>query len=603
MIDLIPPYGGRLVDLRADGERAVELRQRAATLPSLTLSERSLCDLELLATGAFSPLDRFMCHDDHQRVVHDMRLLGGALFPLPVALPVNKDAAVTLDRDVALRGNAGELLAVMRIEEVFRADVRETARFVLGTEDDTHPFAKEMKEWSGLHASGALEVVALPPRHDFRHLRLTPAEVRTRLASCGSPNVVAFQTRNPLHRAHEELLARAARAVDGTALLHPAVGLTKPADVDHVTRVRTYEAVARAHQGDRPLLLSLVPLAMRMAGPREALWHALIRRNYGANHLVVGRDHAGPGSGADGRPFYGAYDAQHLVARHSGELGVKPVPFKELVYLPDQQRYEEREQAPPGARVWALSGSQVRDEFLKTGRPLPAWFTRPECAAILAEAHPPRHRQGFCVWLTGLSGAGKSTTAAVVIPLLMERGRRVTELDGDVVRTHLSRGLGFTRDDRDANVKRIGFVAREVVRHGGAVVCAAISPYRRTRDEVRTMVGRDQFVEVFVDTPLDVCEQRDVKGMYAAARAGRMQNLTGVDDPYEPPHAPDVRLDTVAFTAEENARSIIRWLEAAGFLVPGHSSTDACSSRDPERLSHRPLEPHLPGLQHEPARA
>jgi sulfate adenylyltransferase len=378
--------------------------------------------------------------------------------------------------------------------------------------------------------------------------------------------VVAFQTRNPMHRSHEELTKRAAEQIGGALLIHPVVGLTKPGDVDHYTRVRSYRALVERHYDARRTLLSLLPLAMRMAGPREALWHALIRRNFGASHFIVGRDHAGPGKDSAGKPFFGPYDAQALVARHAAEIGVQMVPFHELVYLPDEDRYEEADRVPEGGKLLQLSGTQVRDEYLAKGRPLPEWFTRAETAAILAEMHPPAHERGFCVWFTGLSGAGKSATAEALTTLLLERGRQVTLLDGDVVRTHLSRGLGFSREDRDTNIRRIGFVAAEIARHSGAVLCAAISPYRATRSECRSMVGAEQFFEIFVDTPLEVCEQRDSKGLYAKARRGELKGFTGIDDPYEPPRNPELVLDTTSQTVEENARRILALLTARGFL-------------------------------------
>jgi sulfate adenylyltransferase len=378
--------------------------------------------------------------------------------------------------------------------------------------------------------------------------------------------VVAFQTRNPLHRVHEELTKRATAAVDGTLLLHPSVGMTRPGDVDHYTRVRTYRALADRYYDPDRVVLALLPLAMRMAGPREALWHALIRRNYGANHFIVGRDHASPGVDSTGKPFYGPYDAQDLMAQHQHELGVSMVPFQELVYLPDEDRYEEVDRIPAGTRTASISGTQVRDEFLNRGQSLPPWFTRPETAEILAETYPPRHRQGVCVWFTGLSGAGKSTTAEVLTVLLLEHGRQVTLLDGDVVRTNLSSGLGFSKEDRDTNIRRIGFVAGEIARHGGIAVCAAISPYRSTRNEVRQIVGSDRFVEVFVDTPLEECERRDAKGMYARARRGEITGWTGIDDPYEAPAHAELVLDTVSHSAEDNARQILRLLADQGFV-------------------------------------
>ena len=563
---MIPPYGGKLIDLLAPTEECEELRARALSLPRVQLSPRALCDLELLATGGFSPLERFMTRTDYERVLGEMRLTDGTLFPVPVTLNFARDAGVRLDHEIALTDDQNNLLALMRVEEVFERERDEEARSVCGTNDPRHPLVAEMSTWGELCASGRLRVLALPRHHDFKSLRLTAAEVRGRLETLGRPNVVAFQTRNPLHRAHEELTARAARSVDGTLLLHPAVGLTKPGDIDHYTRVRSYRILAERYYDRRRTVLALLPLAMRMAGPREALWHAIIRRNYGANHLIVGRDHASPGLDSHGRPFYGTTEAQELVARYESETGVRAVPFAEMVYLTDEDRYEERVRVPAGARAVTLSGTEVREEYLRRGQPLPGWFTRPEVAAVLAQAHPPRRLQGFCLWFTGLSGAGKSTTAEIVAVRLLELGRRATLLDGDVVRTHLSKGLGFSKEDRDTNVRRIGFVASEIVRHGGAVLCAAVSPYRATRNECRAMVGAENFVEVFVDTPLEVCEARDSKGMYQQARDGRIKNFTGIDDPYEPPISPEVRLETVARSAEENAELILDYLVRQGFM-------------------------------------
>jgi sulfate adenylyltransferase len=566
LTDLITPCGGTLVNLVVPRDAVNELKARATHLPSLQLSERAVCDLELLATGGFSPLDRFMGAADYARVVEEMRLAGGQLFPIPITLPVQASPGLGLDREVALRNAKNELLAIMTIEEIYEWDRREMSRQVLGTEDLHHPLVAELSRWGSLNISGRLHVLQLPRHYDFNDLRLTPVETRARLAALGHPNVVAFQTRNPLHRVHEELTKRAAREVNGALLLHPAVGLTKPGDVDHYTRVRGYRALAERYYEPDRILLALLPLAMRMAGPREALWHALIRRNHGANHLIVGRDHASPGKDSLGKPFYGPYDAQELVERHQDELRVRMVPFKELMYLPDEDRYEEVSRIPQQARTASISGTQVREDFLNAGRTLPSWFTRPEVATILADTYPPRHRQGVCIWFTGLSGSGKSTTADVLTVLLLEKGRQVTVLDGDVVRTHLSKGLGFDKEDRDTNIRRIGFVAAEIVRHGGVVICAAVSPYRATRDDVRNMVGDDRFIEVLVDTPLEVCEQRDVKGMYAKARRGEIKSFTGIDDPYEPPVQPEITLDTVLYTPAQNAKIVLEYLRREGFV-------------------------------------
>ena len=573
---LIAPYGGALVNLLVPPDEREELRAYAGRLPSAQLSDRAVCDLEALAVGGFSPLDRFLGKEDYARVLEEMRLADGRLWPMPITLPLDP-TDVRLDGEIALRDAKNNILATLTIEEAYDWDKAEAAQRICGTQDARHPLVAEMARWGGVNVSGRLRVIDLPLHYDFRDLRLTPAQCRERLEAMGAGNVVAFQTRNPMHRAHEELTKRAAAAVNGVLLLHPVVGLTKPGDVDYYTRVRAYRALTERHYDARSVLLSLLPLAMRMAGPREALWHALIRRNYGANHLIVGRDHAGPGNDSTGKPFYGPYDAQEMVEAFADETGVGAARFQELVYLPDEDRYEEAGRVPPGAATASLSGTQARDDYLSKGVRLPAWFTRPEVAEILAESYPPRHAQGVCVWFTGLSGSGKSTTAEALIALLMEEGRRVTALDGDVVRTHLSKGLGFSKEDRDANILRIGFVASEVVRAGGVAVCAAVSPYAAARAAVRGMVesdaSGDNFVEAYVNTPLEVCEARDSKGMYAKARRGEITGFTGIDDPYEAPAAPELELETTASSPEENARLIIGELRRRGFLRGGAPTT------------------------------
>ncbi|MCZ6877721.1 MAG: bifunctional sulfate adenylyltransferase/adenylylsulfate kinase [Acidobacteria bacterium] len=563
---LISPYGGKLVDLLVSAEELPNLKAHASQLPSIRISERSVCDLELLAMGAFSPLERFMGQEDYQRVLAEMRLTDGSIFSIPITLPVDPAPHIRLDQQIVLCDARNELLALMTIEEIYEWDLPQEAQRVYSTQDVRHPLVAEMHRWGRLNISGRLQVLQLPQHYDFQDIRLTTEQTRQRLAKLGRDNVVAFQTRNPLHRVHEELTKRAMEDRDAVLLLHPVVGMTKPGDVDHYTRVRTYKALASQYYDQERVLLALVPLAMRLAGPREALWHALIRRNFGASHLIVGRDHASPGKDSRGKPFYDPYRAQELMEEFSEELGVGLVLFHELVYLPDGDRYEEVSRVAAGERTASLSGTQVREEYLNQGKKVPAWFTRPEVAEILSEAHPPRYRQGVCIWFTGLSGAGKSTTAEVLIALLLEHGRQVTLLDGDVVRTHLSKGLGFSKEDRDTNVRRIGFVAAEIVRHGGMVICAAVSPYRATRNEVRSMMGTDHFVEVFVDTPLEVCESSDTKGMYAKARRGEIRAFTGIDDPYESPENPEIILDTVTVDPGENARRIVDSLKERGFL-------------------------------------
>lgn len=575
--ELNSPYGGELIDLVVKGDEYEELLEKSSRLPSIQISQRALCDLELLATGAFSPLDRFMGKADYERVLTEMRLTNGMLFPIPVTLPVDEDSLSTWGEQITLSDSRNNTIAVMQLEEVYHWDELREARLALGTTDPRHPLVSEMNTWGNVYISGAIKVIDLPMYHDFRELRKTPAQVREQLSSLGYDKVVAFQTRNPLHRIHEELAKRAVDQVNGSLLIHPVVGLTKPGDVDHYTRVRVYRTLVENYFDPQRTFLSLIPLAMRMAGPREALWHAIIRRNYGATHFIIGRDHAGPGKDSNGNPFFGPYEAQMMLGQYGEEIGVQPIEFKELVYLADEERYEESSKIPENARIFSISGTQVREDYLAKGELLPDWFTRKETAEILQKMYPPRHEQGMCLWFTGLSGSGKSTTAEILTSLLLERGRQVTLLDGDVVRTHLSKGLGFSREDRDTNILRIGFVAGEIARQGGIVIAAAISPYRTTRNEVRKMVGEERFIEIFVDTPIEVCEERDVKGLYARARRGQIKGFTGVDDPYEVPVDAEITLHTVDISSEENARKIIEIMEARGFLLPDGTNDNSTS--------------------------
>ena len=563
---LISPYGGQLINLLADQDEQDELVKKAGTLPSIQLSIRSQCDLELLATGAFSPLTSFMNEADYQSVLENMRLENGTLFPIPITLPINDDVEVEVGDEVALRSAKFELLAVMNVEEIYNWDLETEAEAVAGTNDTSHPLVAEMYSWGKRYISGSLKVINLPKNPDFKELRMTPAMVREKLTKLGNKNVVAFQTRNPMHRAHEELTRRAAENIGGTLLLQPVVGKTKPGDVDHYTRVRCYKALFDNYCDKESTILSLLPLAMRMAGPREALWHAIIRRNFGANNFIIGRDHASPGKASDGTPFYGPYDAQELVEKYSEEIGIGLQLSSEVVYLPDEERFEEVDKINGNQKTLFISGTEVRNEYLNKGKLLPEWYSRKEVAEILANMYPPKNKQGFCIWFTGLSGAGKSTIAEVLIELLAERGRQLTTLDGDVVRTHLTKGLGFSKEDRDTNIRRIGFVASEIVKHNGAVMCAAISPYQSTRDETRNMIGSDKFILVYVNTSLEVCEQRDTKGLYAKARRNEIKGFTGIDDPYEIPADADLILETVGCSPEDNARRIIALLEESGFL-------------------------------------
>ena len=568
MNNLILPYGGELVDLFVSGEESKNLFDAVENLVSIQITERELCDLELLATGAFSPLSGFMNRADYQSVLDSLCLADGSIFPIPVMLSVDKLEKIETGADVALRDSKNEILAVMRVEEIYEWDKNELAEKVFGTLDSRHPLVAEMNHWGKYNLSGKLRVLQLPKRFDFQNLRLTPKMTRERLSriDAAATAVVAFQTRNPLHRAHESMVKNAMKTTGGALLLHPVVGMTKAGDVDYYTRVRTYRAIIEKYFPPEKVLLALLPLAMRFAGPREAVWHALVRRNYGANYFIVGRDHASPGFDSNGKPFYAPTAAAELAEKYGDRLGVKILAYDEFVYLPEEEKYREISQVEKNRKTLSLSGTQVREDYLKTGKNLPEWFTRPEVAEILKESTFAQHLRGVCLWFTGLSGAGKSTTAEILTDLLMENGRRVTLLDGDVVRTNLSKGLGFSAADRDTNVRRIGFVAGEIVKHGGIAICAAISPYRAARDDIRNLIGDEQFIEIYVETPLEVCERRDVKGMYSQARKGIIKDFTGIDAPYEKPLNPEIILDAVNHEASENAANIIRYLFEKRFL-------------------------------------
>ena len=567
---LIEPHGGQLVQRMASPERAAELKEASIEWPSWDLTPRQICDLELILNGGFSPLEGFQGRADFDAVCSEMRLADGTLWPIPITLDVTDEVAEKLESGgrLALRDPEGVMLAALEVGETWKLDRAAKAEAVYGTQDRKHPGVAHLYErTNNIAVGGRLEGLQLPSHYDFVRLRHTPEELRRRFARLGWRKVVAFQTRNPMHRAHFELTLRAARDLQANLLIHPVVGMTKPGDVDHYTRVRCYQAILERYPRNTAML-SLLPLAMRMGGPREALLHAIIRKNYGCSHFIVGRDHAGPGNDAERKPFYGPYDAQEMLREHQEELGIEMVPFQMMVYVEDRDAYVPVDEVEEGTRTLSLSGTELRSR-LSGGREIPEWFTFPEVASELRRTTPPRHRQGFTVFFTGLSGSGKSTVANVLMSKLLEMGGRpVTLLDGDIVRRHLSSELGFSKEHRDINIRRIGFVASEITKNGGIAICAPIAPYEKIRREVREMVDAGGgFVLVHVATPLEVCEQRDRKGLYAKARAGIIQQFTGISDPYEEPAEPEVRIDTTDLTPEESAQQILLFLEKEGYIA------------------------------------
>ncbi len=563
------PHGGALKELFLSERQADEEKVAAENYQSWDLTPRQVCDLDLLMNGAFSPLEGFLGQDDYESVCDSMRLRSGVLWPLPITLDVSEAFADGIsDGDViALRDPEGVLLATMAVSDIWQPDLKSEAQRVYGTSDDTHPAVDFLFNKSNpVYVGGAIRGVEPPTYFDFKLLRDTPSELRGRFRKLGWRKIVAFQTRNPLHRAHQELTFRAAKESDANLLIHPVVGMTKPGDIDHFTRVRCYEHILEEYP-EQTTQLSLLNLAMRMGGPRETLLHAIIRKNYGCTHFIVGRDHAGPGNDKDGNPFYGPYDAQELYREHEEELDITMVPFKMMVYVENKAEYVSADETGPTDKVLNLSGTEFRRR-LREGLDIPEWFSFPSVVEELRKAHPPKHRQGFTIFFTGLSGSGKSTVAnALMIKLLEEGSRPVTLLDGDIVRKNLSSELTFSKEHRDLNIQRIGFVASEITKNGGIAICAPIAPYAATRRQVREMISPvGGFLETHVSTPLEVCEKRDRKGLYALARAGKIKGFTGIDDPYEVPENAEIVIDTSELSPDLAAHRILLTLEKHGYV-------------------------------------
>lgn len=567
---LITPHGGELVDLIAEPARANHLRETSKDWTSWHLTDRQICDLELISNGGFSPLIGFMGENDYTSVCEKMRLVDGTLWSMPITFDVTEEFALGISKGekIALRDPEGIMLAVLTVTTAWKPDKASEAVAVFGTASTEHPAVNYLmnvaNDW---YVGGTIEAIQLPDHYDFAPLRLTPKEQRFEFARLGWRNIIGFQTRNPMHRAHFELTTRAIRENEANLLIHPVVGMTKPGDIDHYTRVRCYQALM-PHYPHNTVQLALLPLAMRMGGPREALWHAIIRKNYGCTHLIIGRDHAGPGTDSSGTPFYGPYEAQELFTKYHDELDMKMVPFQLMVYLEEKDTYMPIDEVGEKDRTSNISGTELR-ERLAEGREIPHWFTFPEISAELRKSHPPKATQGFTVFFTGLSGSGKSTVArALLVKLLELGGRPITLLDGDIVRKNLSSELGFSKEHRDLNILRIGFVANEITKNGGIALCAPIAPYERIRDENRALISPNGgYILVYMSTPLAVCEQRDRKGLYAKARAGVLKEFTGISDPYEEPVDADLKIDTSDITPDEAAQQIVLHLEHLGYIT------------------------------------
>jgi sulfate adenylyltransferase len=556
-------------ELYTSPESAQKLKFEAADLVSWDLSPRQICDLELLMNGGFNPLRGFLGQADYDSVVENLRLADGTLWPMPITLDVNEDLAATIKpgQDIALRDAEGVILATLSVSDIWTPNKSKEAENVFGADDLAHPAVNYLHNHAGsVYVGGAITGLQQPVHYDFKARRDSPNELRAYFRKMGWRRIVAFQTRNPLHRAHQELTFRAAKEAQANLLIHPIVGMTKPGDIDHFTRVRCYEAVLDQYPA-ATTHMSLLNLAMRMAGPREAVWHGIIRRNHGCTHFIVGRDHAGPGKNSQGEDFYGPYDAQDLFLEHQEEIGIEMVPFKHMVYVQERAEYQPADEVEEGATVLNISGTELRRR-LQEGLDIPEWFSFPAVVEELRKTKPPRAEQGFTVFFTGLSGSGKSTIANALMVKLMEMGGRpVTLLDGDVVRKHLSSELGFSKEHRDINIQRIGYVASEITKNGGIAICAPIAPYTATRRTVREMIEEyGAFVEVHVATSLEECELRDRKGLYKLAREGKIKEFTGISDPYEAPETPELKVDTINVDPDNCAHQVILKLEGMGLI-------------------------------------
>ena len=551
-------------------DSAAKLKHQAGELLSWDLTARQVCDLELLMNGGFNPLKGFMTEADYNGVVTEMRLADGSLWPIPITLDVSEAFAGKVEpgQDIALRDPEGVILAILSITDKWVPNKAREAEFVFGADDIAHPAVNYLRHKAGpVYLGGPIIGIQSPVHYDFRARRNTPNELRAYFRKLGWRKVVAFQTRNPLHRAHQELTFRAAREAQANLLIHPVVGLTKPGDIDHFTRVRCYEAVLDQYPA-QTTTLSLLNLAMRMGGPREAVWHGLIRRNHGCTHLIVGRDHAGPGKNSAGKDFYDPYGAQELFGKHEAEIGVEMVDFKQMVYVQEKAQYEPRDEVAEGQTILDISGTELRRR-LREGLEIPDWFSFPTVVQELRRTSPPRSKQGFTVFFTGFSGSGKSTIANALMVKLMEMGGRpVTLLDGDLVRKHLSSELGFSKEHRDINIRRIGYVASEITKNGGVAICAPIAPYAATRRAVREEIEAfGAFVEVHVATTIEECEKRDRKGLYKLAREGKIKEFTGISDPYDVPETPELRLETEGMDVDYCAQQVILKLEQMGLIA------------------------------------
>ena len=550
--------------------RIEALRAEAIDLKSVDLSPRQLCDLELLLNRGFYPLGGYLTKKEYNSVVSSMRLPDGEVWPMPINLDIKKIFAQTIraGERIALNDQEGFLLAILTVEDVWQPDKHVEAKAIYGTDDPTlHPGVRQLYDRNGdWYVGGSLEGVSLPIHYDFRDLRLTPSETARTFAMNGWRRVLGFHTDDYLHCALREMVLNAAREHSAALFLQPVADLTHPGALEYYTQIRCYQAFARKFPSNM-LKLGLTPFASRKAGPVEALWQAITRKNFGCSHFMVAPDHADPFTKDNSnKRFYQEASAQELVARYAKETGVEMVPQLEIGYQQSTKKYILLKDNN-NADVSTISSTELRHKLLK-GEHIPEWFSYPEIVSELQKSFPPRTKQGLTIFLTGFSGSGKSTIAKVLLVKFMEMNDRpVTLLDGDIVRQNLSSELNFSKEHRNLNITRIGFVASEITKNGGIALCAPIAPYEESRQANRELISSyGGYIEVHIATPLEVCEQRDRKGLYAKARAGKVKGVTGITDPYINPSNPELTIDTSNMTPMEAVQEILLYLEEQGYL-------------------------------------
>ena len=571
MDHLIKPYRGELVSLLLDEGDSEKIKLASESYPEVTLTLRQQCDLELLVTGALSPLTGFMCQQDYESVVENTTLLDGTVWPIPYYLDLTEEQAETVNigDKIALRDVEGFMPAIITVESKWRPDKNNEAENVYGTSDIEHPGVNYLLNSVGnVYIGGRVDAVQLPFHYDFETLRFTPEELRQHFDKLGWRSVVAFHSSKPMHAVHFEMTMRALKKANAHLLIHPVVGMSKPGDLHYYSRVHCYEAILKRYPKSL-VELALIPMAMRMAGPREALMNAIIRQNYGCTHYIIGTEHAGPPNVREsGKRFYDTGESQKFVERYKEDIDIEFINIEELCYDEDKERFITRtdnKQALCSSE--SFSNARILRSLLNN-EDIPPWMTFPEILDTLQQSYPPRSKQGLTLFFTGFSGSGKSTLARIIYAKFIEEGKRpVTLLDGDIVRLNLSSELGFSKKDRNTNVRRIGYVASEITKNRGVAICAPIAPYRDIRREVRDKIEEyGAFIEIHVSTSIEECESRDRKGLYAKARKGIIPEFTGISDPYDVPENPEIRVDTVDMSPVQAAQEIYLYLIGEGYI-------------------------------------